>query len=101
MQTYNIACDGCGATLDGLVDGKPLRREYLSIKQGKVSMQLKDKFIYMTKAPAGDLAFCIREGMPCLQQCMDRNRQSYEYHTRQQLSEQAEQESSFIVGAKR
>lgn len=99
--TYNINCDGCGATLDGMVDNKKIRKEYLSIKQAKVSMQLKDEFIFITRPPMGDLAFCMQEGMPCIQQCLDRNRASYNHHKRQKLSQEAEVESSFTVGTKR
>ncbi len=101
MLTYNINCDGCGVTLDGMIDGKKIKREFLSIKQAKVSMQLEDEFIFITRAPMGDLAFCYKEGMPCIQQCLDRNRASYNYHKRQKLSEEAEHESSFTIGSKR
>ncbi len=96
-------CDGCGATVFGHVDSKKVQKEYLSIKGAKVSLQFVDDYFFITPAPAGDLAFCLKEGMPCLQQFIDRKRAFHAHHRRQQLSEQAERESggsTFVVGRK-
>lgn len=89
-NTVQYACDGCGATVDGLVRGKRQHIDSFQIKGSATIQYLKGynhQYSYITRSPNDHLIFCLKPGFPCLTSFIDKQRSRQLYLAKKKAQE--------------
>lgn len=94
-QQYQYVCDGCGATVHGKDRNAFIHHEYIQFKNTAAVLQMMDpktrwkSHTFLTRAPGEDLTFCLKPGLPCIEQYIESKQRIREFHRQDFLRREA------------
>ena len=94
-QQYQYVCDGCGATVHGKDRNAFIHEDYIQFNNVTMVLQMMDpqtrykSHLYLTRQPSEDLTFCMKPGMPCLEQFMQAKKNGAEARRKEYLMQEA------------